>query len=64
VIKNLVIRNFVPAPSTGDKEKDWERETTCRRQRGRGWGRSEKAWSSLNHSILSDGSNLMEERKR
>ncbi len=36
--------------STGDTQEDLERETTCWRERG---GR-EKAWSSINHSILSD----------
>ncbi len=47
--------------STCDTQEDWERETTCWRERGKEWGLSwgaksydgEKAWSSINHSILS-----------
>ncbi len=27
--------------STGDTQEDWERETNCWRERGRGWGRSQ-----------------------
>ncbi len=30
-----------PLPSTGDTQGDWERETTCWRESGRGWGRSQ-----------------------
>ncbi len=43
---------------TGDIQEDRERETTCWRERGEGaWGGAksydgEKAWSSINHSIL------------
>jgi hypothetical protein len=52
-----------PPPSvslTGDTQEDWETETTCWRERGEGvvhWAESyhgQKAWSSINHSILSD----------
>ncbi len=45
--------------STGDTQEDWERETTCWRERGdEGGGGAksydgEKVWSSINHSILS-----------
>ncbi len=45
--------------SIGDTQKDWERETTCWRERGEGGGRGvksydgETAWSSINNSILS-----------
>ncbi len=47
-----------PSPSvrcTGDTQEDFERKTTCWRKRGRGRSqitRREKAWSSINHSIL------------
>ncbi len=46
---------------TGDKQKDYERETTCWRERGEGKRVGEepdrkKAWSSINHAILSDQS--------
>ncbi len=34
--------------STSDTQEDWERETTCWPDRGRGW-----SWSSINHSMLS-----------
>ncbi len=43
--------------SAGDTQEDWERETTCWRERGGCGGAKsydgEKAWSSINHSILS-----------
>ncbi len=49
-----------PLPSlswTGDTQKDWEREAICCRERGGGRGAEsydrKKAWSSINHSILS-----------
>ncbi len=53
-----------PAPlssvcSTGDTQEDWERETICWGEMGEGGGRGaksydrKKAWSSINHSILS-----------
>ncbi len=48
-----------PPPSTGDTQEDWERETTCSRERGEGGGRGtesfdrKEAWASTNHSILS-----------
>jgi hypothetical protein len=43
---------------TRDIQKDWERETGCWREGGVYWGEelnhtTEKAWSSINHSILS-----------
>ncbi len=52
----------LPVPSvssTGDTQEDWERETICWQERGEGGGREaesydrKKAWSSINHSILS-----------
>ncbi len=44
--------------STSDTQEDWEREDNLLMGWGRRWGmsqiiRCEKAWSSLNHSILS-----------
>jgi hypothetical protein len=45
--------------SAGDTHEYWERETTCWRERAEGVGRGaesyylKKAWSSINHSILS-----------
>ncbi len=59
--------NLAPSPpgpsplvsSTGDTQEDWKRETTCSRERGEGGGRGaesydrKKAWSSINHSMLS-----------
>ncbi len=52
--------SFPPLPlvsSTGDTQKDWERETTCwRERRGGGEGAKsydgDKAFVSINHSIL------------
>ncbi len=45
-----------PVSSTGDTQEDWERNT-CWRERERGAGAKsyddQKAWSSINHSILS-----------
>ncbi len=44
---------------TSDTQEDWERETTYWQERGKGGGRGaesddgKKAWSSINHSILS-----------
>ncbi len=49
--------------STGDTQKDWERETTCWRERGWGMGVGEEfriiydlkePWTSVNHSTLSE----------
>ncbi len=40
--------------STGDAQEHWARETNCWREKGGGTSkRGEKAWSSINHSILS-----------
>ncbi len=61
----LLAHPLPPLPSaisTGDTQEDWERETTCWQERGVGgaWGGGEaypddgeKAWFSINHSILS-----------
>jgi hypothetical protein len=59
----LLAHPFPPLPSessTGDKQEDRERETSCWREGGEGWGGRgaesydrKKAWSSINHSILS-----------
>jgi hypothetical protein len=66
----LVVIWFVSSPpppplplrsvsSTGDTQWDWEGETTCWEERGKGVGeepiiRPQKAWSYINHSILSE----------
>ncbi len=48
-----------PVRSTRDTQEDWEREhNLLTGERGEGWGGAEwydrkKAWSSINHSILS-----------
>ncbi len=62
VIRFCYSYSLYPPPlsvsTTGDTQEDWERETTCWRERG-WWGRSqiirqgETAWSSTNYSILS-----------
>jgi hypothetical protein len=57
----LLPRPLPPLPSvnsTDDKQEDWEREITCWQERGWGGGAKsyddQTAWSSINHSILSD----------
>ncbi len=56
--------------STGDTQDDWETETTCRREIGGGGGGGaksydvEKAWSSINHSLLSGTTSFPEKRAR
>ncbi len=48
-------RHPLPSVSSADTQKDWEKETSCWRERGRNqiiwhW---DKVWSCVNHSILS-----------
>ncbi len=64
---SFLAHSLPPPPevsSTGDTQEDWERETTCWRDRGEGGGRKaescdrkkKKAWSSINQLIISDAS--------
>ncbi len=54
----LFLPHTLPTVSTtGDIHEDWERVTTCNRDKGEGWERRQtirrQAWSFLNHLILS-----------
>ncbi len=45
---------FLPSvSSTGDTQEDWESDATCWPERGKEEPNQAKAWSSINHSILS-----------
>ncbi len=52
----LPLAPFSSVSSTGDTQEGWERKTSCGRDSGEGGEAishgGEKAWSSINHSIL------------